>query len=57
MDAQGKVVPKDINIDGEDFVFENFVKYSVLHNEIDIIVDLDWIFETQYKVHEEIAKM
>lgn len=30
VDAAGKVLDQDINIDGEDFIFNNYVKYRML---------------------------
>jgi len=36
--------PQDINIDGEDLIFNNFVKFEVLKHELEIIVDFKRMF-------------
>ena len=47
-DVDGKPITQDINIDGEDLTFNNFAKYTVLPNSLDLIVDLKTIFDEVY---------
>lgn len=42
----------DINIDGEDLTFKDFVKYEVLKGELDVIVDFQQILEHSYLKHK-----
>ena len=44
-------VAEDINIDGEDLTFKDFVKYRVKPSCIEIIVDFDEIYNKTYKQH------
>ena len=36
--------PQDINIDGEDLRFKNYVKFEVLKQELEILVDFKTMF-------------
>lgn len=47
-DAEGKVVPHVYSVDGEDCEFNTFVKMECLEGKIDVIVDLDHIYELGY---------
>ena len=42
-------VAEDINIDGEDLTFKNFVKYRVVPSSIEVIVDFDEIYQKTYR--------
>jgi hypothetical protein len=48
MSLDGKKIPQDINIDGEDLMFTNFAKYEVLPSELEVIVDFDNILKNTY---------
>ena len=39
---------QDINIDGEDLVFKNFVKYECIHQAIDVICDFEYIIKKNF---------
>ena len=40
-DSEGRRRAQRLAIDGEDMIFEKFVKFETLHNELEIIVDYD----------------
>ena len=41
-----------MNIDGEDFVFSKFINVECLHQEIEIIVDMETLFSKNYNQHQ-----
>ena len=40
---QGKLVPSLLNVDGEDFEFEKFVKYETMPGDLEIVTDFSRI--------------
>ena len=43
-------MPQDVNIDGEDLLFTNYIKYECLHEELEIIVDFERMVTKFYKI-------
>ena len=50
--ATNALEPQDVNIDGEDLIFNNFIKYEVLPSSIEVIVDFQHIFDKTYDVKD-----
>ena len=48
--ATNELEPQDVNIDGEDLIFKNYIKYEVMPSSIDVIVDFQHIFDKTYDV-------
>ena len=46
--ADGQMIEQDINIDGEDLTFKKFAKYEVLKEQLEIIVDFKYLFDSAY---------
>ena len=40
-----EMLEQDANIDGENFTFKKFIKYQVLHQGIDVVVDVESMLE------------
>jgi len=43
-------VVQDINIDGEDLLFKNFVKYECIHNAIEVVCDFEYMVKKNFSM-------
>ena len=49
----GSYLLQDVNIDGEDLIFEKTITYEVMPSSVELIVDFEWLVDKYcFKTHE-----